>query len=155
MSDCAAWISAGAAVVSVGAAIWATAKGAKAHKASLTIQARLAGIEEARERDRLSQKTKAKLRAVLQRRDPIDILRIINDGDAAARSVVLTLDGVPFCKHPALSSEDQQQIPEIGPQSSFDCPLVITFDSTPPTLAELTWEDGSGVPGRYRTGLSF
>jgi len=173
MTHIAAWISAIAAAVSVGAAIWASRKSAKAQETANRLQARLAEIEEQREEDRLVQKVKAELRAELLGKDKeiactlsgsqlprllshgmVYTLRISNVGEAPARNVTVTIDGKPVLERPAVP-EAAREIRQVGPGSSFGYPLAITRGCHPPFEIDIAWEDDSGVPGQFKTTLTF
>ena len=173
MTHLTAWISAIAAVVSVGAAIWASRKSAKAQQTGNRLQARLAEIEEHREEDRLAQKVKAELRAELLGEEKetactlsgsplpralshsmVYSLAISNQGQAPARNVAVAIDEKPVLEHPAVP-EGVSEIRQVGPRSSFRYPLAITRGCHPPFDIEIAWEDDSGVPGQFKTTLSF
>ena len=159
MSQVAAWVSAIAAVVSIGAAIWATLKGAKAHRDSLSIQAKLVAIEQSREDDRLAEQRNATLRAELVgehngRGSKSYRLRITNHGRAEARNVDVTMDGKPIMEHRAVP-RNLSEIRQVGPGAYFQYVLALSFSCSPPFEIEITWQDDSGTPGRFRTTLSF
>lgn len=167
MSDPAASISAIAAVVSVGAAIWATKKSAKAQEASNRIQQQQLDIEGARERDRTAKKVKAELRISTERRDgerdqwsdsgggiiASDVYRvkIANQGKAAARNVQVRFDGE--VKHPCVRLLPDLSV--LGPGAEAVCRLANHPDNPLPKSIELSWEDDSGFEGTFTTTLSF
>jgi hypothetical protein len=113
-------------------------------------------IEQARERDRVAGARKAALRARIKRLSPHDFdLLIENDGQAEAREIEVRLDGRPFREHPAAFA-DQCEVGPLGPGSQARYPLKITLDGPgPPFALELTWQDDSGEPGRFRTTLTY
>ncbi len=155
MSDLAAWISAGAAGVSVGAAVWATMKGAKAQKASSRVQRKLVEIEQARDKERTVEKSKAKLAAnpvkrMNRRGIPVYQMEIVNQGLAAAKKVVVKIE-----EGHRWAARANREIPEIGAASSYMVPLDATKARVDPFKVELAWEDDSGESGRYKTTMSF
>lgn len=155
MSDAATWVSAGAAVVSVGAAIWATRKAGKAHKDSVRIQTKLGNIEEARENDRQAAKKTAALRATVfqnpkERGLGYYKLRIANEGQAKARAIEVRVNNIPFDKH-ADAVGNPPKPETLGPGAS--CEYWIAASVKPPFVLGITWDDESGKPGRFTTTL--
>jgi hypothetical protein len=120
-------------------------------------QKRLVVIEESRERDRLRQTRKAKIRAELareQRGDRIpERLRIYNDGESEAREVTIKLAGKPIREHRAVI-DTRSEISQVGPRSCVQYMLALTHANFPPWGIEITWIDDSGEPGIYRTTIT-
>lgn len=135
-----------------------------AFKKSQKTQNRLVDIEEAREKDRLSEKQKAYLTALiaeekLSRSVGSRIYRkyylvVENKGLSEARKIKLLLADKPALEHPAVQ-KPQKEVEHIGPQSSFRYEFAQGFMRELPLKAEVTWEDGSGEPGKYTTTLTW
>jgi hypothetical protein len=83
-------------MVSVGAAILAWSVSNRQNR----LQARMLELEEARERDRLAEGSRAELTAAMVRSSHSGRLFITNDGPAGARNIRVTLDGKPIDRHP-------------------------------------------------------
>ncbi len=121
---------------------------------------RLLQIEEARERDRVRQKGKAQLVAGLVLKDSTYRLQTENRGSAEARDVVLSIDGQPVMKHPAIWSDSVRhlntEICNVGPESSFRYAMALDqLNQQPPFEVDITWSDDSGEPGHYHTTITF
>ena len=126
-------------------------------------QTRLVKIEEAREEDRIYQSKKARLVAHIHKEVENqrmhntmwkNMLRIENKGLCEARDIKLALDDKPVMEHRAIL-KSQSEVTQIGPQSHFDYPLILTLATVPPSKAEITWTDDSGEPGSYKTTLTM
>ena len=152
MSTVIAWVS---LAVSVGVAVWV-------HRRQHGLQARMVALEEAREKDRLLEQTKARLTAQLesevlaQRRHESPrrhFLRIENKGLSEARDIDVVLDGNPVLEHPAVP-RGQPEVRQVGSLSGFNYLLAPPFKNPFPRVAEITWSDDSGEPGSYRTTLT-
>jgi len=134
----------------------------RANKNSLTLQKeqiemqkRITQIEEAREQERAIQSRKANLKAELQKVERNNYRLVINNsGPGTARNVKATLDGKPILEHPAIV-HDQQEITLIGPDSEISYMTDINFDCSPPFEFKVTWEDDSGIPGKWETTLTL
>jgi hypothetical protein len=126
-------------------------------------------IEEARERDRVTLSRRAVLVASIMTEDRdavgtaarmgVGIMRwnylvVENPGDAEAREIEVVLDGKPFRNHP-VAPKDHQDVRRVGEKSFFRYRLQIRHETKPPFDLELTWQDDSGEPGRYRTTLTY
>jgi hypothetical protein len=141
------------AVCALFVSIWAVCSSKRANRKATETQARLLGIEEQRDADRLTQARQAALRAAL-RSDLTGghCLHISNRGRGAARRIQILMDGKPLDEHPAVHSG--VRIPEVIEAGSEISRHVFTCDSNPPFEVEITWEDDSNVPGRYQTTLT-
>jgi hypothetical protein len=125
-------------------------------------QKRLVEIEEARERDRVAEKQKANLTARIDtevltsgtRRVTQYFLCIANEGAGEARAIKVKLDGVPLLKHQTTQPTVKQEIDHVGPKSSFRYKLFTADQLRPPSEIEISWEDDSGEPGKYKTSLT-
>lgn len=127
-------------------------------------QNRLVDIEDAREKDRLAEKQKANLTAIikmeeLRRSGTSRIIRkcylvVENKGLNEARNIKIVLDDTPLMEHPGILNT-QSEIKQVGPESSFRYELAVTGGSNVPSRAEITWEDDSGEPGKYSTTLTL
>lgn len=142
-------------IVSIGVSIWALVISHRTQRRSLE-------IEEARETDRLHLQKRARLVAGI-RKDIVSrgrrsgeqhMLLVENTGEAEAREIVLTMDGQSVLEHPAIY-RGQNEVRQVGPQSSFRYILSLTTQVRPPFDVEMTWTDDSGMPGQYRTTVTF
>jgi hypothetical protein len=141
----------------VGVSVWT-------HIRSHKLQKRIVALEEARERDRLTDKRKAYLVAKivkeeLARSGDSRIFRtyhlvVENKGLAEARNIVLLLADTPVLKNSAVINS-QTEVKQIGPQSSFRYEFEKGFMKNLPLKVDITWEDDSGEPGKYSTTLTL
>jgi hypothetical protein len=144
------WISAGSLVVAISALVVSVFANRKAN----ANQQRLVEIEEQRENDRQIQKLSAQLRPELRRTGKGERLVIINQGNAEARNVRVTMDGKPLSEHKASVSNDR--LPDmVGANSEISCLLALAMGCTPPFDVDVTWDDDSGDGKRYKTTLTF
>lgn len=120
-------------------------------------QKRLVVIEESRDRDRLKQTRKARIRVELARehgeaRVP-ERLRIYNDGESDARDLTIKLAGKPVHEHPAVIVTGSE-ISQVGPRSYVQYMVALTHANFPPWDIEVTWSDDSGEPGFYKSTIT-
>jgi len=134
-------------VLSLVACIGAAFAWVKSHN----VQKRQVEIEEKRERDRLIEKSRARLVAQIVPEE--GRLRITNTGLAEARDIILTMDGKPVLEHPAIP-HGVQDFHLLGPGSSAEVPLAISLECQPPWQVKVVWNDDSGEPGHYRTTVT-
>ena len=151
MSETAAWISAGAALFSVGAAIWATVRSAKAHKDALDVHSVLKDIEVARECDRLAAQKKAGLRAEIvpdSSRSGIGghKVKLHNPGPAKARNISITVNDKPLDQHAAPVGRPVA-LPPLGPSESYE--YWLNNGLRAPFDVRLLWDDDSEVRGSF------
>ena len=129
------------------------------------MQRRQLEIEEARERDRVSESRKARLVARIVSDRPRGVpkpltltsyhLYVENLGPAEARDVDVILDGKAYREHP-VAVTNHQDIHRLGPKPShFRYSMSIASEKAPPFDLELRWTDDSGEPGLSRTTLTF
>ena len=117
---------------------------------------RLVKIEKAREKDRLTEKAKANLTAVIHKeqvkaRAWSYTLEIKNSGRGTARNVVVKAIG----DH-KFASKVPTSIPEIGPNAAHAIVLNTGLLGTQdPLTVEITWTDDSGQPGCHRTTVTL
>jgi len=115
-------------------------------------------IEEARERDRVSESRKAKLVARTAREQTFGEfswhLYIENKGAGEARDIVVTVNGKPVGEHSAIHGSGKKGT-VLGPGSSFRYPVMLALKEKPPSEVAITWSDDSGDPGSYRTTITF
>jgi len=124
------------------------------HNRNHKLQARIVALEEAREKDRLAEKQKAYLTAQMtENMDGRPVLRILNNGFAKARNIKVVLDNKPVLEHNSILN-NQEEICQVGPQSSFQYLLFVCDQLYPPSEVKITWEDDSGEPGKYSTTLT-
>ncbi len=118
---------------------------------------RIGQIEAARERDRLRERSQAKLSAALVPSASGYALAISNKGNAEARNIDVTLDGQPVMEHPTVGpmAELNSPVGLLGPGSSFRYNLLRTIGEPLPRMIEIKWEDDSNEPGYYRTTLTL
>jgi hypothetical protein len=126
-------------------------------------QRRLAQIAESRERDRLTDKRKARLVAAVIKGDspkkgfwdPKNYELVIqNTGNCAASNIRVVIDGAPVLKC-GMVLPGQDEISVVGGLSQAAYRLC-TWDGCPRSLGTvITWTDDSGEPGQYRTTLTF
>lgn len=125
-------------------------------------QNRLVDIEDAREKDRLTEKQKANLTARISR-EPLTrgtrsatqyFLYIENSGSSEARDIKINLDGKPLLAHSSIL-ENTEEVTQVGPNSYFRYLLVLSSKGRSPSNIEVTWEDDSGEPGKYSTTLTL
>ena len=77
----------------------------------------------------------------------------MNQGDAAATNVQVTLDGTSVFEIKHVLTDKEEII--IGPKNSCGWPLAICRGFRPPWDVIVTWADESGEPGEYKTTLTF
>ena len=119
------------------------------------LKKRLLAVEELRDKERKMTASKAQLRAKIDRSNKMsEKLLIENIGNSEARNINIIMDGKPFDEHKAAVSGDGQ-INYIGAHSQATRLLAMTFACAPPFELEISWEDDSGEPGRYKTTLTF
>ena len=120
-------------------------------------QKRHLAIEEARDRDRVTQRRKANLTAQLLKEPrpghPAFFLEVRNDGPAEARDISVTLDDQPFLEHP-VSPDNLEAIHQLGSAAHFRYPLVVAMGQAGPYKLHITWSDDSGEAGSYLTTLT-
>jgi len=134
------------------------------HIRSHKLQKRIVALEEARERDRLTDKRKAYLVAKivkeeLARSGHSRIFRkyylvVENKGLSEARNITLLLADTPLLKHSAVI-DSLTEVKQIGPQSFFRYEFKQEFMRTLPLKVDITWEDNSDEPGKYTTTLTL
>lgn len=153
-SNLANWLIPLVALILAGLSLWVSSKGQKRQS---ELQARIVEIEQAREHERQRLAQRAILRAELIHepygRSGTDKLRIYNGGDSEAREIVVKLDGKPIREHPAVVDVGTG-INQVGPRSSVQYLVAMTYTTYPPWDLEITWTDDSGEPGLYRTTIT-
>jgi len=130
------------------------------HSRSHKLQKRIVNLEETRERDRLNTKQKANLTAQIKREKTVrgievnnaEFLVIENKGFAEARNITVKLDKKPLLEHKVTA--DRKEVKIIGPQSQIQYRLLFTMQVYPPFEIDITWEDDSREPGKYRSTLA-
>ena len=147
MSD---WIAIASVVIAVVALVVAI----RAEKKASIMSAKQLAIEEGRDSERRQEARQARLVPEIRLVGTSHKLFVRNDGMAAARDVVVMLDGEPFEAHRVALRAHQIPV-EIGPTSEVSCLILITLSYAPPNHAKLTWTDDSGVPGSYEGGITL
>jgi hypothetical protein len=121
----------------------------------LVLQDRLAKIEQSREHAQLIQALQAMLRCSLERTDRGGWrLVVTNTGRGTAHNVAITIDDKPVLEHPAVP-QGQDEATVIGPNSEISYIMALHMSCHPPFKLAATWDDESGVQGRYATTLTF
>jgi hypothetical protein len=122
------------------------------------LQARILTLEEARERDRIAETSRAEL--VAEHTSTVHdgrvrrVLRISNRGRAPAHVIDVQLNGAPLAGNP-LSPWTKACVSSLGPGSSADYILSDAMLKTAAMfIAVVTWSDGTGDPRRNETELS-
>jgi len=134
---------------------------------SADAQERIATIESAREADRHLSKSTAVLRVQTERKNgsfkrivngkmlmtsDIYLVRVINQGQAEARDVRVLFDG----KYDKGIVWEAPQSSVIGAGSEAIWTLVTHSDvGGLPRKVEATWQDNSGIQGKFEAPLSF
>jgi hypothetical protein len=137
-------------VISVGAAILAWSVSNRQNR----LQARMLELEEARERDRLAEGSRAQVSAMMRRSSGSGRLYIDNSGPAAARNIRVTLDDKPIDKHPYIH-EGQELIAVLGPGAHSEF-IVKTHDAMPTAFhCQIAWDNPNGDRGFWESELSF
>ena len=122
-------------------------------------QTRLKHIEEQRERHRLYDRKKARLRAsgikeIHSKRGCSVYLLIENFSDfASARDIKIKIDGVVYDKHP--DTLKAQSLNLLGPNSSVRFLFTEKYADAIFSDIVITWEDDSEESGQYETTVSF
>jgi len=116
---------------------------------SWRVKKRFLEIEENRERDRLSEKHKAKLTHSYERNlRKFSKLHINNEGIAKASNIAVYIDDKPL-KEWEYSINEDCNFNEIPPENKVTI-RVITEDTMKSRWEiHITWEDDSGEPGNY------
>lgn len=119
------------------------------------IQKKQIEIEKARDQERLAEKKKANLTAQIMRDERGRlVLRIENKGFGEARDIRAWLDGQPIFDHPSIV-KNQKEVFIVGPQSSCQYILGISFQTPRPSGIAIAWADDSGEVSSYRNALTF
>lgn len=142
-------------LLAVAVSVWAILASRRANKRSENTQTRLLVIEESRERDRVLQGRRARLRATMESGNrAVFELVVANESDVAAHNLEITMDGKRLFEHPAfLGRTGVSPLPVLGPRSRISYPLAITSACHPPFGLQIRWQDESGIPGFYETTL--
>lgn len=147
MSD---WIAIASVVIAVVAIVVAIRAGKKAG----VVSAKQIAIEEGRDTERRQAARQAQLVPALKRVGMSHKLFVRNDGMAAARDIVVMLDGEPFGHH-CCAMPNNEISTSIGSRSEVSCMLVLSFECAAPKHVRLTWNDASEIPGVYEAGISI
>jgi hypothetical protein len=126
---------------------------------STRTQKRLKQIEEQRERDRLYDRKKARLKAVGIKEIHQDkgcsvYFQVENISDFAdAREIEIVLDNININEHPDVYK--RQQLEHLGPNSSVRFLLPEKYADVGFSDIIIKWKDDSDEPGYYKTTISF
>jgi hypothetical protein len=139
-----------ALLVSIGAALLAWGVSNRQNK----MQARLLELEEARERDRLAEGSRADVTARMVRSSQSGRLYVFNVGPTPARNIRVILDGKPISQHPYIH-QGQELIGVLGPGAQKEF-IVVTWDGMPTHFhCQVSWENLHGEPGAWESELTF
>lgn len=118
------------------------------------LQSQIVKIEQAREADRIAKEQKALVVAAAWQVDGFEwIVSLTNTGRAVARNVRVSLDGLPIGDWP---NHNPYPPTILGPTATFEYSLVNPkMNQSYPTVVEVTWEDDSGVAGRFQTAVNI
>ena len=147
MSD---WIAIASVVIAVVALVVAI----RAEKKASVVSAKQLAIEEGRDSERRQEARQARLVPDIRRIGTSHKLFVRNVGMAAARDVVVMLDGEPF-EHHCCAIANNEISTSIGSRGEVSCMLVLSFGCAAPKHVRLTWNDASEIPGVYEGGISI
>lgn len=157
MTFIASMIGVAVAIVSL---IWAIRTSREQHQ----LQTRVVDLEEAKAKEMQDLKRKAVLRARVDSDIelvgdislPIRHLFIENRGLAGAHDISVTINDTAFSEFSDFFLSRSPEIREVGPQSSFRYPFIVSTSTPPlPWKVSVTWADDSGEAGSYQTTLSY
>jgi hypothetical protein len=161
-SDFSGVVTAAAAVVSVFVSLFAVflayrvaRRQAEAASENVRLQERLLHLEEARERDRRATMSRAGVTASIEDRGRADYRLVVrNQGEATAREIRVTIDGVPVLEHP-LVPRGVKEVRTLA--SGVEAPYLLAFSHgrSPILDVRIEWIDDSGVPGRWASELKL
>lgn len=155
MGDAPSWAAVFVSVVALLVSVVSLWQSSRAQREANAIQRRLVEIEEQRERDKQLSAMKASLRPELRKTERgSDRLYIANSGDAGARNVRVSLDGLPLKGHPAAVHGDDMPA-HVRPRSEVSCLVAFTVGRAPPLDIEVRWDDDFGADRAYRRTLTF
>ena len=147
MSD---WITIAGVVVTVGALIVTIRAGKKAS----VVSTKQLAIEEQRDSERRQAARQAQLVPAIRHVGTNYKLFVRNDGMAAARDIVVMLDGEPFERH-CCAIPNHEISTSIGSRGEVSCMLLLSLECAAPKQVRLTWNDASQIPGVYEGGISI
>ena len=147
MSD---WIAIASVVIAVVALVVAI----RAEKKASVVSAKQLAIEEGRDSERRQEARQARLVPDIRRVGTSHKLFVRNDGMAAARDIVVMLDGEPFERH-CCAIPNHEISTSIGSRGEVSCMLLLSLECAAPKQVRLTWNDASQIPGVYEGGISI
>lgn len=130
-----------------------------------SLQERMVSLEEARQNDAIIDANKAILTAKLVRtvkeyknkncnlQSTSTKLEIENIGRSTAKNVRAFISGTSIIETDNILTKNGEHS-VIGPKSNVSYSIRIMQDFRPPFQFSSTWEDASGVPGKYETTLT-
>lgn len=118
------------------------------------VQEQLLSLESRREHDRITERSRAMMRASIHRRGQNDSrLVVTNHGSAQARALIVTLDGVPVEQSEHMLGVDTP-IRTLGPGARYDYRLLVHAASPDSYLVNIDWEDDTGEAGHWSSQLT-
>ena len=147
-------MSDGIATASLVVAVVALVVAIRAGKNANVVSTKQLAIEEQRDSERRQEARQARLVPEIRRVGTSYKLFVRNDGMAAARDIVVMLDGEPFVHHcGAMPNDDLSS--SIGSRGEVSCMLVLSLGCAAPKHVRLTWKDESEIHGVYEGGISL
>jgi hypothetical protein len=142
-----------AIVVSVLAAIIAWRASVKANR----LQGRVVELEEARERDRITEQSRANVSAVITQFGAGNVpnLVVMNAGPAPARSVWVLIDGVTPQMHQQFRKGDDLLGRDLGPGGRMGIALRVHDGMQRMFDVRLRWSDGTGDDRTWESTLTL
>lgn len=136
--------------------IWAAWNSRRTAKEQTVVQQRLLALETSRERDRLLDSRRARLRAEIVKRPEEYIFAIRNEGNGQARAIRALVDGKAIGDHDTILNLGRKQaVHTLGPGAEARYLAAITFGSPMVYNVELSWEDDTGEPGRWQSQVTI
>ena len=145
------------AIVAILLSLISIAVSVDANRRSNAAQAKLVALEEDRERDRLADRGRALVRAeffrIVKGPQLQRWLRFSNTGNATARNVVVTVNGKPIDEDRRLVLGEKRFAATIGAGAHLDVIATAELGVDPNYRVVISWDDDSGVPGRWESDL--
>ena len=124
------------------AAVIGIALGYSANKRSHATQKQLYDLEQARERDRVSDRGRAEVRAKFAREPDRRWLEFYNEGQAVAKQIEITVGGAPIANDPRLMFRNRA-FETLGPGAVTRIAATRALNVDPLYRLVITWQDDS------------